>query len=577
LAETNTLPELKDTIVWLATFSDELDNLLVDASRSDWVVSTTPEREADRDVAQFLRAERRAAEKSRERARKLIQTGLLEGAFVFRGRPTGVTESGQTLEAATRGVLATSAAEIFPYLRLVPIRPPTDLAYKFLGVERLDRMPKELDPLNLVVTRGGSPKPDVNHPALAETLRAFNKKLDESGGGRLQGNALQDSFAVPPYGWSKDATRYLFAALLTAGEIELHTPNGPIKTSGPLAQEALKSTVAFNRIGISRRDSRPPAAALDHAANRLQNIFGVDVLPLEDHISKAVRANVPGLMEKIGSLPDRLRLLGLPGEARARRLLETCADLLKQDAIGATSLLGGTESSIPDDAKWARELTDALSNGGEVEVRAAKDIENNLADLASLFPAGGEGIISVGDAAAIREALTADNIQEHLPALRGAVRATIDRVKRRYAERRNAYAASLQSILREFEDKAEWSRLETEDREELAKKLTPYNLPELSVAGREVSDLRFLLARESAINALRTEVAGEVRRRLPAPPPTVTPKEPAAEELVDFADLMIPEVIQSTADLEGWLSSLRTQLNELLKLNRIIRIRKHSE
>jgi hypothetical protein len=577
LSETNTLPELKDTIVWLATFSDELDNLLVDASRSDWVVSTTPEREADRDVAQFLRAERRAAEKSRERARKLIQTGLLEGAFVFRGRPTGVTESGQTLEAAARGVLTTSAAEIFPYLRLVPIRPGTDLAYKFLGVERLDRMPRELDPLNLVVTRGGSPKPDINHPALAETLRAFNKKLDESGGGRLQGNALQDFFAIPSYGWSKDATRYLFAALLTAGEIELHTPNGPIKTSGPMAQEALKSTVAFNRIGISRRDSRPPAEALDRAANRLQNIFGVDVLPLEDHISKAVRASVPGLMEKIGSLPDRLRLLGLPGEARARRLLETCADLLKQDAIGATSLLGGTDSSIPGDAKWARELTDALSNGGEAEVRAAKDIENNLAELASLFPAGGEGIISAGDAAAIREALAAENIQEHLPALRGAVRSTIDRVKSRYGERRSAYTASLQSILREFEAKPEWSRLENDDREELARKITPSGLPEVSAAGREVSDLRLLLARESAINALRAEVAGEIQRRLPAPPPAAVPKEPPTEELVDFADLMIPEVIQTTADLEGWLSSLRAQLNELLKSNRIIRIRKHSE
>jgi hypothetical protein len=577
LSETNSLPELKDTIVWLATFSDELDNLLVDASRSDWVVNTTPEREADRDVAQFLRAERRAAEKSRERARKLIQTALLEGAFVFRGRPTGVTESGQTLEAAARGVLTTAAAEIFPYLRLVPIRPSTDLAYKFLGVERLDRMPRELDPLNLVVTRGGSPRPDINHPALAETLRAFNKKLDESGGGRLQGNALQDFFAVPPYGWSKDATRYLFAALLTAGEIELHTPNGPIKTSGPLAQEALKSTVAFNRIGVSRRDTRPPAEALDRAANRLQNIFGVDVLPLEDHISKAVRANVPGLLEKIGSLPARLRLLGLPGEDRARRLLETCADLLKQDAIGATSLLGGTDSSFPSDAKWARELTDAFSNGGEAEVRAAKDIENDLAELASLFPTGGQGVTSAGDAAAIREALVAENIQEHLPALRGAVRSTLDRVRMRYSEHRIKYTTSLHSILREFEAKPEWSRLETDDREELAKKLTPYGLPEVSVAGREVSDLRLLLARESAINALRTEVAGEIQRRLPPPPTPAVPKEPPTEELVDFADLMIPEVIKTTADLEGWLSSLRAQLNELLKSNRIIRIKKRLE
>jgi hypothetical protein len=306
-------------------------------------------------------------------------------------------------------------------------------------------------------------------------------------------------------------------------------------------------------------------------------MFGVDVLPLEDHISRSVRASVPSLIEKIGSLPDRLRLLGLPGEARARRLIETCTDLLKQDANGATALLGATESSIPGDAKWARELTEALNNGGEAEVRAAKTLENDLADVASLFPLDGQGIISDGDAAAIGEALAAEDFQERLPALRSAVRSTVDRVKSRYSERRTAYLASLQSMLREFEDTPAWSRLEPDDREELARKLTPTGLPETSGAGRELADLRRLLARESTITALKTEVAGEIQRRLPHTPPTEAPKETPTEELVGFADLMVPDVIQSTADLDGWLSSLRAQLNELLKSNRIIRIRKSSE
>ncbi|MCZ7537942.1 MAG: hypothetical protein M5T61_19745, partial [Acidimicrobiia bacterium] len=57
---------------------------------------------------------------------------------------------------------------------------------------------------------------------------------------------------------------------------------------------------------------------LDRAARQLEGLFAVEVLPLEDHISRAVRAKVPSLMEKVGSLPDRLRLLGLPGEERAR-------------------------------------------------------------------------------------------------------------------------------------------------------------------------------------------------------------------------------------------------------------------
>lgn len=572
LTETNTLPELKNTVVWLVSFPEELDGLLVEACRSD-LIAATPEQEADRDVAQFLRAERRAAETYRDRAIKLIRAALLEGTFVFRGQPTAVTESGQTIDACVRNILAKAAAEIFPHLHLVPIRPSTDLAYRFLGVERLDRMPKEVDPLALVVSKGGTPRIDINHPALAESLRALQQKLDESGGGRLQGNFIQDFFAGPPYGWSKDATRYLFAALLVAGEVELHTPSGPIRTSGPLAQEALKSTVAFNRIGVSRRDGRPTAEALDRAATRLQQMFGVDVLPLEDHISRAVRNNVPGLIEKVGSLPDRLRLLNLPGEARARRLLETCGNLLEQDANGATALLGGVECSIPGDAKWAREVTEALSNGGETEVRVARDIETGLADLVALFPASGDGIISSADSATIRENLASENFHEQLTALRGAVRSTLDRVSTRYAECRTAYATSLKSLLKEVEAKPEWSRLEPDDREEIAARLTSPGLPENPVPGREVADLRLVLARESSLGVLRTELEKEIQRRLPPPPAPSEPKEQPTEEVVNFADLIPPEVIRTKEELEVWLSSLRTRIEELLKSNKIIRLR----
>ena len=45
----------------------------------------------------------------------------------------------------------------------------------------------------------------------------FLVKLDHAGTTRLQGNALQDLFATAPFGWSKDATRYVFAALLVVG------------------------------------------------------------------------------------------------------------------------------------------------------------------------------------------------------------------------------------------------------------------------------------------------------------------------------------------------------------------------
>jgi hypothetical protein len=257
--------------------------------------------------------------------------------------------------------------------------------------------------------------------------------------------------------------------------------------------------------------------------------------------------------------------------------LETCSDLVKQDANGATALLGGLETSIPDDAKWARDLTDALSNAGEDEIRAAKNLDSNLGDLAALFPSGGEGLLSVSDEAAIREALASDNIQVHLPGLRAATRATLDRVKSRYADHRRTYSVALESILKEFETMPEWARIAPEDREELAGRVTARGLPDVSQAGREVADLRLLLAREAAIGSLKVEVEGEIQRRLPPTPAPAKPVEAPTEEIIAFADLLIPEVIRTDDDLESWLSSLRSQLHELLKSNRFIRIEKRSE
>jgi hypothetical protein len=572
LSETNALPALKNSIAWLVKSSAEAEDLIAETCKSEWVAAT-PEREADKDVAQFLRAERRAAQDRRDRASKLLKAALLEGTFIFQGRPTPAKEAAATIDAAARKVLTKAAEEIFPYLRLVPIRPSTDLAAKFLGVERLDRMPRELDPLGLVVTRGGGPRVDVNNAALAETLRAFQQRLDESGG-RLQGNFLQDFFAGPPYGWSKDATRYLFAALLIAGEIRLFTTGGEVSTSGPSAQEALKSTVAFNRVGVSRRDARPSLEALDRAATRLQEMFGVEVLPLEDHISKTVRTQVPGLIDKIAALPDRLRLLGLPGEERARRLIETATDLKEQDAAAAAGILGGPQCNVPADVRWAREVNDALANGAESEVRLARSLERDLDEVAGMFPSSGAAIVTSADEAAIRETLASESFYEKLPALRAAVRSTLDRVRARYAERRAGFASAVQSARSRLEAMPEWLLVSAEDRDEIIRRLDGSEFPTAPEQNREVAQLRLLLAREAGLNSALTRLEAEVRRRVPAPPTVPVPEPPAEEAEVDVADLPTPDVIRTRADLDAWLASLREQLVDLLRQNKAIRFRK---
>ena len=575
LSETNTQTELKNSVVWLVRQEEQVDDLLPEVVRSEQVVSDPNlEHEADRDVAQFLRAERRLAETSREQAGKILEKSLLDGTLFFRGKPAPGAEAGKTIEAAARTVLGKAAKDVFPHFHLVPIHPRTNAAARFLGVERLDRITKEIDPLGLVSKKGGAPRVDVNHRALAEVLRAFRSKADESGSGRLQGNLLQDLFSSAPYGWSKDAVRYLFAGLLVAGEIELHTSGGVVKTSGPLAIEAMKSTMSFKRVGVSERDSKLPPEALDRAARRLEELFGDEVLPLEDHISRAVRRHLPDVQEKVGSLPDRLRLLRLPGEERSRTILANATELLKGDARGAAAVLGATECQIPEDTRWARAAVDALDTGAEAEIQQARALQQSLAELDTLCPGKGQGLLPEDEQTTFEQSLSSESFFERLPDLRAVLRGVRERATARCDEENERYLEDLRATQATLEAHPDWARLLDEDREEIAGRLRP--APIEVDADNPVRSLRTLLVRRSAIAGLLQELRAEVERRKPAEPTPVLEEPEEGEvpvEEISASTLAPSVVIRGSKDLDDWLAALRERIVGILRNKKHVRIK----
>ena len=575
LVSTNAQVELKNTVALLVRNDDTVDELLSEIVRSDKVLGDVDERSADHVVAQYLRAERRAAEHARERAAAVMEKEMLDGVFIFRGKPTPVREAGATIEAAVRNILSSAVKEVFPHFHLAPVRPSTDSAAKFLDVERMDRITKDLDPLSLVVKSKGAPRVDTAAPVLAEVLRVFQTKAVESGSGRLQGSYLQDFFSAPPYGWTKDAVRYLFAALLRAGEIEFHVPGagGSVRTTGPQAMEAVKSTVSFNRIGVSTRDAKLPPEALDKAARRLETLFGDEVLPLEDHISRSVRRHVPDLLEKLGALPDCLRLLNLPGEIRCRRLLADAADLLKGDAGGAAAVLGGIECVLPDEITWAKGVFDALGDGAEDDVRNARSFLDSTEDLERLFTGSTSDLLSPEDRAAADEVLSSERFHERLPELRGVIRGAWDLTETRYTDERSTYEDDLRKAVGALEAEPDWPKLLDEDREEIAARLA-CDLPATVANDDPVRLLQTLLVRKRTLPGLIEELKAEIHRRRPAEPEPGDDGEPVAEEVVEADTLIEPTVIATAEELESWLASIRDKLAGLLKSHKRIRIKR---
>ena len=204
----------------------------------------------------------------------------------------------------------------------------------------------------------------------------------------MEGKRLLEHFSGTPYGWSQDTLRYLVAALLVAGEIKLKVAGREIKVNGQQAIEALKNNNAFKTVGIALREERPPLEVLARAAERLTELLGEQVLPLEDEISKMAGKHIPQFQVRYIPLGGKIASLGVAGTERVQSLTQEIADLLFTDASDAPQRLGGKESFLFDALKWAAELTHALDQGLETTIR---ELVNHHQEILALPDSGVPG------------------------------------------------------------------------------------------------------------------------------------------------------------------------------------------
>jgi hypothetical protein len=343
-----------------------------------------------------------------------------------------------------------------------------------------------------------------------------------------------------------------------------------------LAAEAVKSTVEFNRIGLSLRDTRPDPEALDRAAKRLEKLFGDSVLPLEDRISQAVRKHAPGLLESIGSLPDRLRLLNLPGEERAARLLADMTDLLKGDAGDATSYLGGKDCHLPGEIEWGRKIHEALESGAEDEIKNTVKFIKILEDNEALFPGHKQSLSSTEDLEMIDEILKLDNFYEKLPELRRLIRNIKERIVNQFNIEHFEYTKELDAVVSVIEAHRMWGKLSEEER--------AYHINQLKTTVPVEADhempgesLKLVLHRSQTLSARKEKVIRQLnnkaeeieKERLKAG----ENGENGDEVLLSGVELFEPKLLENTADLDNWLSTIREKIVEHLKKNYRVRVK----
>lgn len=411
----------------------------------------------DQEIKDYCTAQADRATKLSIELQHLLRKCMTKGVLIFSGQVTAIENLSQDLIEANKKHLSDVATQVFDRYSEAPVRAETALAEKFLKTPNLSAITAPIDPLSLVKISGGTPTIQTDNKALV-SIRDF---IDKNGA--ADGKYLSEHFGRAPFGWSQDTLRYLIAALLVAGEVELTVSKQKVKVNGQLAIDGLKTNNTFRTVGVALRDSRPSMETLARAASRLTDLVGDMVIPLEDTISKAAVKHLPQFQARFGSLGEKLASLELPGEDKITYLTNEIANLLYADASDAPQALGGEESMLYDSLQWASDVDVAFKNGLEGTL---KTVQHYRKEIDGMPPSGVPGDLKKAledELDMLSERLAKEDFYKHIPTFNTTLTTLQTQVRDAAVAMADVQAKTIKTGEKELNQLWEWRELTQEE------------------------------------------------------------------------------------------------------------------
>ncbi len=555
----------QSTIYLLGRKSPDVDDLLANIYRCE-EIARRHRNDADKEVKEYCNAEvDRAQSKLVPELQRILKRALQAGSFIFRGTNTAVDTFSQDLLDSNKKHLKDVADRVYERYCEAPHRAQTVLAEKFLKVG-LSGATSETDPLGLVIKdSSGSFTIDENNKGLV-SIRDYIER-----NGTVDGKKICEDFSRPKFGWAIDTTRYMLAAMLSAGEIKFKVAGRELTSVGQQAIDAFKSNKSFANVGISLRDDRPSIEMCALAAERLGEVIadGNVVNPLEEEISKAAQKNFPVFLQQFGALGEKLNRLNVPGEGRVDELQQALHDVLFNDCSDATQRMGAQESPLYSNLKWAAEVKVSLDHGLETILSAldakSKGI-NGLPD--SGLP--GELMSELADELEqLQQRLRQEDFYKHQADLSTMLGNIETRVADAASKMNQDVEQSLRNAQEELPRAPGWEELTADERNSLLGRLEQFG----GEAETNLSGIQTLVKRDYAINTSLRDLQKSVKqtaynRRLQREQEKLEKKKKEEEEgtyqpKVLQRKVVAPKVLKTAEAIDGVIDQLTELKQEL--------------
>ena len=511
----------------------------------------------DQEIKEYCASQTDRAARLLTELQQRIRRSLFQGSFLFRGQTTAVDSLAQDVLEASKKHLSKAAEQVFDRYNEAPQRVDTAVAEKFLRTGNLAAITTPLDPLGLVQVTSGKPGIRIEHKALV-SIRDY---IDRSG--TVEGKRLLQHFSGAPFGWSPDTLRYLIAALLVAGDVKLKVSGREVTVNGQQAIDALKTNNAFKPVGVALRHDKVSMEVLAQAAQRLTDLIGDMVVPLEPDICKAAAKHLPQFQHQFAPLAEKLDSLELPGADPVRALNQQIADLLFTDASDAPQQLGAKESSLYDGLKWAQAAKMALEQGLETTIKALRQHQQSIAGLPSTGIPGKLRSESTDDLDLLAGRLGKEDFYQHTADLNTRLTGLKSRVSDAVNEMADARKQRLQEVEQDLKRIPEWVELTQEEQNNALDQLTGL----AQSASNDLEGLQKLITHEfdiqSRLSELKDRIIRDGRERQRQRVEEQKKKDFQGDKIKTAWSIKVPVSLSSTAQLEELIRQLLTLKAEL--------------
>ena len=493
-------------------------------------------------VVRYLTGQKQFAQNKAAEVRQLLTKAFVEGWFIDAGQAQAVETTDTELFNACKKKLSAVAERVFDQFKKAPQNVPQNVAEAFLRTADLSQITRERDPLGLVQVKGTATEINLQHPALQAVADFFDRHANPDG------KRILTEFTRPPYGWSKETTRYLVAALFYAQKVKLLINGKEHPVIGEQSLKAFHNNSSFNSVTLKPNLEEVPEDVRRRAAERLSELTGETIVPLPQMIAKAAAKYLPGFQQEIQALPYRLQNLGIETE-RLERLQRSLNEALKGDGAEAILLFGAESSELCADLQWARRIGTCLDQGAETDLHRVATLSAKMNQLQQqkLMP---ELVAIWQDGSKdLRLHIRNGSFVDHLQDLRQQLENLEGQVAEHCREHSGAACQRVQSKVDTLLQSASFQKLDPSAQEAFshgARCLVPRIEPTVEAILASQTDQIQALSELDALQARIDEAA------TPSPVP-----QPGHEPAPGSAQASLPRQLTTTADLEALIQQLQ--------------------